>query len=351
MNAFTAKEYTCYYARVLDDDLPLAVDVVCDMVTSSLITRRGRRGRARRDPRRDRHARRRPDRRRPRRVRAGALRRPPARPAGARHASSRSSAIGRGAIDGYYRRALPAAGHGRRGRRQRRPRHGRPAGAQGVRRGRHARRRRGADPARAPGAWHPHRAAASRVVRRPTEQANLVLGGPGVARTDERRFALGVLNAALGGGMSSRLFQEVREKRGLAYSVYSYTRSTPTPACSASTPAACRARSTRCSTICREELAKVARDGITAEEIAARQGPAARLARPRPRGHRLADEPHRQGRARATASCSRSTRCSARIDAVTLDDVRAVAADLLDRAADARGHRPVRRRPRLRRGA
>lgn len=37
MNAFTAKEYTCYYARVLDDDLPLAIDVVCDMVTSSLI--------------------------------------------------------------------------------------------------------------------------------------------------------------------------------------------------------------------------------------------------------------------------------------------------------------------------
>ena len=43
-----------------------------------------------------------------------------------------------------------------------------------------------------------------------------------MARTDERRFALGVLNAALGGGMSSRLFQEVREKRGLAYSVYCY---------------------------------------------------------------------------------------------------------------------------------
>src|SRR3954465_8224285 len=38
MNAFTAKEYTCYYARVLDEDLALAVDVVCDMVTSSLVT-------------------------------------------------------------------------------------------------------------------------------------------------------------------------------------------------------------------------------------------------------------------------------------------------------------------------
>ena len=57
---------------------------------------------------------------------------------------------------------------------------------------------------------------------RPFEQVNLVLGVNGLVRTDERRYALGVLNAALGGGTSSRLFQEVREHRGLAYSVYSY---------------------------------------------------------------------------------------------------------------------------------
>ena len=61
-----------------------------------------------------------------------------------------------------------------------------------------------------------------RLVSRGIEQANLVLGCVGLSRTDDRRFALGVLNAALGGGMSSRLFQEVREKRGLAYSVYSF---------------------------------------------------------------------------------------------------------------------------------
>jgi predicted Zn-dependent peptidase len=48
------------------------------------------------------------------------------------------------------------------------------------------------------------------------------MGLPAVDRDDPRRFAVGVLSAALGGGMSSRLFQEVREKRGLAYSVYSY---------------------------------------------------------------------------------------------------------------------------------
>ena len=55
-----------------------------------------------------------------------------------------------------------------------------------------------------------------------TEQYHLCLGGPGIARVDERRFALRILDTILGGSTSSRLFQEVREKRGLAYSVYSY---------------------------------------------------------------------------------------------------------------------------------
>lgn len=59
-------------------------------------------------------------------------------------------------------------------------------------------------------------------VERPTEQTNLVLGTTGLRREDPRRFALSVLSGALGGGMSSRLFQSVREERGLAYSVYSF---------------------------------------------------------------------------------------------------------------------------------
>jgi predicted Zn-dependent peptidase len=56
-----------------------------------------------------------------------------------------------------------------------------------------------------------------------TEQYHLALGAPGIPRGDERRFALRILDTILGGSTSSRLFQEVREKRGLAYSVYSYT--------------------------------------------------------------------------------------------------------------------------------
>jgi predicted Zn-dependent peptidase len=61
-----------------------------------------------------------------------------------------------------------------------------------------------------------------RFFRKETEQYHLCLGGPGIPRGDDRRFALRVLDTILGGSTSSRLFQEVREKRGLAYAVYSY---------------------------------------------------------------------------------------------------------------------------------
>jgi predicted Zn-dependent peptidase len=56
-----------------------------------------------------------------------------------------------------------------------------------------------------------------------TEQYHICFGGPGISRADERRFALNVLDALFGGSTSSRLFREVREKRGLAYAVGSYT--------------------------------------------------------------------------------------------------------------------------------
>ena len=94
-----------------------------------------------------------------------------------------------------------------------------------ARRARRARRggARGALPPPAPSA--PPAATVPPRVRfltKDTEQYHLCLGGPGLARDDERRFALRVLDNVLGGTSSSRLFQEVREKRGLAYSVYSF---------------------------------------------------------------------------------------------------------------------------------
>lgn len=58
---------------------------------------------------------------------------------------------------------------------------------------------------------------------KPTEQYHLALGGPGLDRSDDRRHAMGVLDVILGGSMSSRLFQEIREKRGLAYAVGTYS--------------------------------------------------------------------------------------------------------------------------------
>lgn len=61
-----------------------------------------------------------------------------------------------------------------------------------------------------------------RFLTKDTEQVHVCLGAPGIARDDDRRYALRILDAILGGTSSSRLFQEVREKRGLAYSVYSF---------------------------------------------------------------------------------------------------------------------------------
>ena len=61
-----------------------------------------------------------------------------------------------------------------------------------------------------------------RFQRKDTEQYHVCLSAPGIARMDERRFAASLLDAIVGGSASSRLFQEIREKRGMAYSVYSY---------------------------------------------------------------------------------------------------------------------------------
>ncbi|HUF01151.1 MAG TPA: pitrilysin family protein [Gaiellaceae bacterium] len=62
----------------------------------------------------------------------------------------------------------------------------------------------------------------ARFQQKDTEQYHVCLSAPGISRTDERRFAASLLDAILGGSASSRLFQEIREKRGMAYSVYSF---------------------------------------------------------------------------------------------------------------------------------
>lgn len=78
-----------------------------------------------------------------------------------------------------------------------------------------------ADPAGSP--TPPQAGRRVRFIAKDTEQYHLCIGGPGIARSDERRFALRVMDVILGAGPSSRMFQEVRERRGLAYAVFSFS--------------------------------------------------------------------------------------------------------------------------------
>ena len=326
MNAFTAKEYTCFYARVLDTDLPIAVDVISDMMTSSLVrsadvdSERGvileEIAMHEDDPGDVVHD-----------TFAEALfgDTPLGRPILGTVNSINS--LQRTAINGYYRRRY-------------KPENMVVAVAGNLD---HAKVVRlvgkafdevlsssSAVPAqpRIGGRAPASNLGVSSVVRRPTEQAHLVLGVPALARVDERRFALGVLNGALGGGMSSRLFQEVREKRGLAYSVYSYA------AHHAETGmfgvyAGCQpARAREVLDICREQLAAVAYSGITAEELVRGKG---QLAGSLVLG--LEDTGSRMSRLGKSelvyGELLTVDEVLARIDAVTLDDVRAVASEVL----------------------
>jgi predicted Zn-dependent peptidase len=84
----------------------------------------------------------------------------------------------------------------------------------------------GTPPARAPAARMPFGTApppSLRFQRKDTEQYHVCLGAPGLSRSDKRRFAASILDSVLGGSASSRLFQEIREKRGLAYAVYTFS--------------------------------------------------------------------------------------------------------------------------------
>lgn len=220
-NAFTAKEYTCFHARVLDQDLPLAIDVLGDMITSSLVTAED--VEAEREVILDEIAMHDDD---PddvvhnlyaEKAWSGT---PLGRPIAGTVESIES--LTRAQVLRYYRTryrpeniVVAAAGNVDHATvvRQVKKAFGR-AGFLDATDGRPLPPRR---------AERTRRTTAGEIsLERPFEQVNLVLGVNGLVRTDDRRYALGVLNAVLGGGTSSRLFQEVREQRGLAYSVYSF---------------------------------------------------------------------------------------------------------------------------------
>ena len=324
LNAFTTKEYTCYYARVLDADLPLAIDVVCDVVTDALI--RPEDVEAERgvileeismhddDPTDIVHD-----------EFAAALfgDTPLGRPI--LGTDETIQGISRSAINTFYRRRY-------------RPEAMVIAAAGNLDHDAVVRRVRAAfaavlDPAAEPLApravRRPRRHDAGvRVVNRPTEQAHLVLGVPGIVRTDPRRYSLSVLSTALGGGMSSRLFQEVREKRGLAYSVYSYAQGFADDG-TFSVYVGCQpGKVDTVLDVCLSELASVAADGLTAEEVSRGKGQVrgATVLGQEDTGARMTRIAKSELNGETLPSLSELI---GRVDAVTTEDVRDIAADLL----------------------
>lgn len=105
------------------------------------------------------------------------------------------------------------------------------------------------------------------VIHRPIQQSNVLIGCQGLIGQDDRRYAMAILNTVLGGGMSSRLFQEIREKRGLAYSVYSFNQGYSDGAYFGLYAGCSPAKTTEVTRLMLEELDKLANSGITADEL------------------------------------------------------------------------------------
>jgi predicted Zn-dependent peptidase len=106
----------------------------------------------------------------------------------------------------------------------------------------------------------------SRVITRPLEQAVVALATPGLRATDERRHVMSVLSSCLGGGMSSRLFQEIREKRGLAYSVYAFASSYADAGMFGMAAGTSPSNAKLVAELLRDELVALAQSGITEDE-------------------------------------------------------------------------------------
>lgn len=327
-NAMTSKESTCYYAKVRDSDVPMAIDVLADMVTSSVIDQtefESERGvileelaMADDDP---------GD------VAGERLSelvfgddQPLGRPIGGTKSSI--LAVERERVWEHYRQrytlsdlvvtvagnvehdvvvqlvtdALDRYGWSR-------DEIGSP------------RPRRAVEPLSA-------RSGGSAVLRRPLEQVNLMIGMPGLIATDDRRPVLSILNSVLGSGMSSRLFQEVREKRGLAYSVYSFGMSYADSGMFGMYAGCSPKNTAEVAKILVDQLESLAVDGITEEERARAVGMiggASALA--------LEDSDARMSRlGRSELSLGRFTDLEtslARLSAVTHEQVKQLAGELL----------------------
>lgn len=327
-NAFTAKEYTCFHARVLDEDLPLAVDVLGDMLTSSLLLPQD--VEAEREVILDEIAMHEDD---PDDVvhNLFAAQAWGDSPLGRPIAGSQGSiaALTRDQVHRFYRRhyrpatmVVAVAGNVEHAAVLRMVR-------RAFSRGGFLDREESPVPAKVVARARRAGAGVATAVR-PLEQVNIVLGMNGLTRSDDRRFALGVLNAALGGGTSSRLFQEVRERRGLAYSVYSFAAHHADAGLVGVSVGCLPAKVDDVLETVRAELAKVAAEGISAEELARGKGQlrGGLVLGLEDSGSRMS----RLGKAELMHDeLLTIDEVLGRIDAVTLEDVRAVAADLFAR--------------------
>jgi predicted Zn-dependent peptidase len=167
---------------------------------------------------------------------------------------------------------------------------------------------------------------------RPTEQAHLVLGVPGIAQGDDDRWALHVLDTVLGGGMSSRLFQEIRETRGLAYATYSYASSYTDAGLLGAYVGTAPGKVDEALDLLRRELDRIG-DDVTAAEVARAKGTlrGGTVLSLEDTGSRMS----RLGRQVATGQPIVTVdEALERIAAVDLDDVRRVAARVLRRPRD-----------------
>jgi predicted Zn-dependent peptidase len=270
MNAFTSKEYTCFYARVIDTDLPMAIDVVSDLITSSIVSAL--------------------DVDAERKVVLEEIAMRDDDPSDLVHDLYAETYYGdtqlgrpilgtiksikemtRSSVFNYYKKkylpqdlVVAVAGN---------IKHKRVVamveealsrdnfldvkGSPQIR-------------PNTPVKTKPMQSVG--LLTRKTEQAHMFYGMEGVARSDERRFAMGVLASALGGGMSSRLFQEIREKRGLAYSVYAYAQQFAGSGQIGFYAGCNPTKAIEVVEIIREVLSDVAENGMSHEEIERAKG-------------------------------------------------------------------------------
>jgi predicted Zn-dependent peptidase len=328
-NAFTAKEYTCFHARVLGEDLPLAVDVLGDMITDSVLDPHD--VDAERDVILDEIAMHEDDPDDVVQNLVAALAWGDESPLGRPIAGTTASieAMTRDQVKRFYKRhyvpenivvSVAGALDHNEVVREIKKSFGRLGFLDGT-----------AEPRPPRGSGRRRKMSGGKAhVTRPFEQVNLVVGLEGFTRDDDRRFALGVLNTALGGGTSSRLFQEVREHRGLAYSVYSFASHYADSGLVGVAVGCLPDRLDEVLATVRAELASIATDGITPEELVRGKGQlvGGLVLGLEDSGARMM----RLGKADLVHSeVLGIDEVTARIQAVTLDDVRSVAREIFTR--------------------